>query len=127
MNFGETTVLSPSSAGETTVLSAANSPESQIHPQLIRQKNNEKIMINKPVFRIGKEKSYVDYFVGDNPAISRSHANIISRDDQFFIMDTNSKNHTYVNGMIIPANEEVKIDHGAVIVLANESFEFKLY
>lgn len=127
MNFGETTVLSPTSAGETTVLSSANSPEAQVHPHLIRKKNNEKIMLNKPVFRIGKEKSYVDYFVGDNPTISRSHANIISRDDEYYIMDTNSKNHTYVNGMVIPPNEEVKLEHGTLIVLANESFEFRLY
>lgn len=37
-------------------------------------KNNEKIKLVKPVFRIGKEKSYVDYFIGDNTTVSRSHA-----------------------------------------------------
>lgn len=125
MNFGETTVLSGGSIGETTVLGAT--PVTQVKPHLIRAKNNEKIDLNKPVFRIGKEKSYVDYFIGDNSAISRSHANIISRDGEYFVVDTNSTNHTYVNGQMIQSNVETKIAHGAKIKLANEDFEFRLY
>lgn len=126
MNFGETTVLGGGGAvGETTVLGAT--PATQIKPQLIRAKNNEIIDLNKPVFRIGKEKSYVDYFIGDNSAISRSHANIISRDGEYFVVDTNSTNHTYVNGQMIQSNVETKIAHGTKIKLANEDFEFKLY
>ena len=125
MNFGETTVLGGGGIGETTVLGAT--PATQVKPHLIRAKNNEKIDLNKPVFRIGKEKSYVDYFIGDNSAISRSHANIISRDGEYFVVDTNSTNHTYVNGQMIQSNVETKIAHGAKIKLANEDFEFRLY
>lgn len=69
----------------------------------------------------------MDYFVADNTAVSRSHANIISREGEFFIVDTNSKNHTYVNGTMIQSNAETKIVHGDKIRLANEDFEFKLY
>lgn len=95
-NFGETTVLGVGSeAGETTVLGASQAQI--IKPYLLRIKNNERIELNKPVFRIGKERSYVDYFVSDNTAVSRSHANIINKDNEFYIVDTNSTNHTYVN------------------------------
>ncbi len=125
MNFGETTVLGGGGIGETTVLGA--SPEAQVNPHLIRTKNNEKIKLDKPVFRIGKEKSYVDYFIGDNSAISRSHANIITREGEYFVVDTNSTNHTYVNGQMLQSNVETKIAHGTKIKLANEDFEFKLY
>lgn len=125
MNFGETTVLGCGQMGETTVLGAV--PAAQTRPHLIREKNNEKIELNKPVFRIGKEKSYVDYFIGDNSAISRSHANIISRDGEYFAVDTNSTNHTYVNGQMIQSNVETKIVHGTKIKLGNENFEFRLY
>lgn len=126
MNFGETTVLSGGGGiGETTVLGAT--PVAQVKPYLLRVKNNEKIDLNKPVFRIGKEKSYVDYFIGDNSAISRSHANVISRDGEYFVVDTNSTNHTYVNGQMIQSNVETKIAHGTKIKLANEDFEFRLY
>ncbi len=125
-NFGETTVLSSAGIGETTVLGA--SPVMQeIKPYLIRSKNNEKIILDKPVFRIGKERSYVDYFIGDNSAISRSHANIVQRDGEYFVVDTNSTNHTYVNGGMLQSNVETKISHGTKIRLANEDFEFKLY
>lgn len=127
MNFGDTTVLGGGSIGETTVLNAVPQAAQIVMPHLIRAKNNEKIMLNKPVFRIGKERSYVDYFVADNTAVSRSHANMISRDGEFFIVDTNSKNHTYVNGTMIQSNAETKIVHGDKIRLANEDFEFKLY
>ena len=127
MSFGETTVLGGGGGiGETTVLGAVQQ-EQQQRPHLVRVKNNERIMVDKPVFRIGKERSYVDYFVGDNPAVSRSHANIISRDGTYFIMDTNSTNHTYVNGGMIQSNAEVKLFHGTKIRLANEEFEFRLY
>lgn len=127
MNFGETTVLNAVTFGETTVLDAGMvQQEVKIQPHLIRAKNNERIELNKPVFRIGKEKSYVDYFISDNTAISRSHANVISRDGEYFVVDTNSTNHTYVNGMMIQSNVETKIADGAKIRLANEEFEFKL-
>lgn len=126
INFGETTVLSGGQVGETTVLGATADP-TRIDPHLIRIKNNERIPLNKPVFRIGKERSYVDYFIGDNTAISRSHANIVNHNGEFYVVDTNSTNHTYVNGGMIQSNVETKLSHGTKIRLANEDFEFRLY
>lgn len=124
-NFGETTILQ-SGSGETTVLGA--SPQMmQAVPHLIRVKNNERIPINKNPFKIGKERSYADYFIGDNTAISRSHANIVTRGQEYFVYDTNSTNHVFVNGSMIQSSIEVKISHGDKIRLANEEFEFKLY
>ena len=125
-NFGETVVLNSTTIGKTTVLNQSPQ-EVKIKPHLIRAKNNERINLDKPVFRIGKERSYVDYFVGDNSAISRSHCNIITKNGEFFIVDTNSTNHTYVNGGIVPSNEEVRLAHGTKVRLANEEFEFRLY
>ncbi len=125
-NFGETTVLGAgNNIGETTVLGAT--PEARVQPFLVRLKNNEKVNITKPVFRIGKEKSYVDYFIADNSAISRSHANIIKKGEEYFIVDTNSTNHTYVNGVMINSNVETKLAHKTRLRLANEEFELNLY
>ncbi len=126
LNFGETTVLGAGGVGETTVLGGA-AEAVKTDPHLIRMKNNEKIPLNKPVFRIGKERSYVDYFVADNTAVSRSHANIVNHNGEFFVVDTNSTNHTYVNGGMIQSNTEVKLSHGTKLRLANEEFEFRLY
>ena len=127
LNFGETTVLGGADVGETTVLTEAQNPSQMITPYLIRKKNKEKISLNKPIFRVGKERSYVDYFVGDNAAISRSHANFITREGEYFVIDTNSTNHTFVNDTMIQSNVETLITHGDVVRLANEEFEFRLY
>jgi pSer/pThr/pTyr-binding forkhead associated (FHA) protein len=130
MNFGETTVLGGAGGaiGETTVLGASSAKAApQPRQMLLRLKNNERINIDKPVYRIGKERSYVDYFIGDNSAISRSHANIITRDGKYFVMDTNSTNHTFVNGSMIQSNVEVPLEHGTMLRLADEEFEFKLF
>ena len=91
---------------------------------LYRVLTDETISINKKVFRIGKEKNHSDYFVGDNDTISRSHADIIIRENQYYIMDLNSKNKTYVNGQMISAQEEVEIFDGDRLRLANEEFVF---
>ena len=125
VNFGETTVLGGGSIGETTVLDMT--PPAKIDkPYLLRIKNGEKIYVDKSIFRIGKEKSSVDYFIGDNPAISRNHASIICRAGVYYITDLNSTNHTFVNGEKLAGNVETKLDQGAKIRLANEEYEFKL-
>ncbi len=126
LNFGETMVLDAGAIGETMDLSAYMAAN-QSSPHLIRVKNNERIPLNKSPFHIGKERSYADYFVGDNTAISRSHADIYNRNGEFFVVDTNSKNHTYVNGAMITSNVETKLNHGDKVRLANEDFEFKMY
>lgn len=124
MDFGETTVLSSEMTnGETSVLSSLQ----EVKPYLLRKKTGEKVTIEGPVFKIGKEHNYVDYFIADNSAISRSHANIVVKGNDYFIVDTNSKNHTYVNGRMIQSNVETPLTHGSMVKLANEEFEFKMY
>ena len=44
-------------------------------------RRDERIVITKDIFKIGKEQSYVDYWVSDNSAVSRSHANIIKKEN----------------------------------------------
>lgn len=93
-------------------------------PTLERILTGEKISVNKAVFRLGKEKSYVDYFVSNNDKVSRSHADIINRGKSYFIKDLNSKNHTYINGQRIPIQVETELFDGDKVRLANEEFMF---
>ena len=118
---GETTLLDASD--ETIVLDEA---PVKAFPYMIRKSNYDKIEINKPVFRIGKERSYVDCFVANNNAVSRLHADIITKNDRYFIKDNNSTNKTHVNGMPLQPMVEVEIHEGDEIVLANEPFEFHI-
>ena len=127
-SFGETTLLASSGFGETTVLGDENAAVRSMsqNAYLIREKTGEKILINKPRFRVGKERSYVDYFIGDNTAISRSHADIVCRDNRYFIVDMRSTNHTFVNEMLVQNGEEREIQSGDKVRLANEEFDFEI-
>lgn len=112
---------------ETTIFSDVQSNYENIHfASLFRVLTEETIILNKPVFRIGKEKSYVDYFVSNNNAISRSHADIITRGNRYFVYDHNSTNHTYINESIIPIKVETEIFDGNTIRFANEKFIFNV-
>lgn len=93
-------------------------------PTLYRVLTGEKITINKPVFRLGKERSYVDYFVTNNNAVSRSHADIVTRNDCYYVVDLNSKNRTYINGQALPVHCECEIFDGNLLTLGNEEFVF---
>lgn len=102
------------------------STEKKPTPVLIRMKNQEKIMINKNVFRIGKSKTDADYTVEDNVAISRVHAIIHKRDGACYIKDNDSTNNTYVNGNILKGENEQLLIKGTKISLADEEFVFDL-
>lgn len=120
LNNGEATGLLVEEE-DTGLLESAN-----VHfPSLLRMKTGEKIILNKPVFRLGKEKSYVDYFVSDNVAVSRSHADIVTRGNRYFIIDLNSKNHTYINEQMTAIQCEVEIRDGDKLKLADEEFIFQ--
>ncbi len=93
-------------------------------PMLFRLQTEERISINKPVFRLGKEKSYVDYFVNNNIAVSRGHADIITRGNKYFVKDLNSKNHTFINNQELPVYMEIEIHDGDRLKLGNEEFIF---
>ena len=122
--FSETTVLGEEAfMGGTTVL-GADVIEEPTFPYVIREKTQEKIIVDKPSFRIGKEQSYCDYFVSDNNAISRSHADIVSREGRYYVVDHNSTNKTYVDGRVVPIQTEVEIFPGTKLRLANEDFVF---
>ena len=115
-----TGLLTDSDADETGLL-----VENHVHyASLQRVLTGETVLINKPVFRIGKERSYVDYFVTNNNAVSRSHADIVTRGSRYFVIDLNSKNRTYINGRMLPVQYETEIFDGDRLRLGNEEFIF---
>ncbi|MDR0445842.1 MAG: FHA domain-containing protein, partial [Oscillospiraceae bacterium] len=123
-NFGETVMLGGDDA--IPVTSSLGDGAEARSAYLVRSANNERIALTKPVFRIGKERDFADYFIGDNTAVSRSHAEIISRGGEYFVSDMNSTNHTYLDGEMLQGGMETPLRHGAKITLANEEFEFRL-
>jgi len=115
-----TGLLNDSYKEETTPVQVLNVHYASLHRML----TDETISINKPVFRIGKENSYVDYFVSNNINISRSHVDIVTRASKYYVIDLNSKNHTYINGQMLQPHCETEIHDGDILKLANEDFVF---
>lgn len=82
--------------------------------------------IHGGTFRIGKEAGQVDYCIGDNPTISRSHAEIVTQEGVWLIRDLGSTNKTYLNGVLLPPHQLHPLENGAALRLANEEFTFTL-
>lgn len=91
---------------------------------LIYSQTGEKIPLEGPVVRIGKRKDSVDYCISGNPAVSRHHADILHREDAYFLVDRNSLNKTYVNGKEIEPQKEIRLSSQDRISFADEIFVF---
>ena len=117
---GETVLLNEGS-GETTLLSETN----QIMAVLVKTKSGEKITIGKREFKIGKERSKVDYCITNN-SVSRIHAIITFENGEYYIRDNNSTNYTYINGEAVAASQKIKLSNGDRIKFSDEEFQFKL-
>lgn len=98
----------------------------KVHPYLIRINTQDKMMVAKQNFKIGKS-NMADYTVEGNSAVSRVHAIITNKDNEYFIKDNKSTNHTYVNGKMLQDGESELLTHDSRIMLGDEEFEFKLH
>lgn len=94
------------------------------YPTLTRRSTGVSVNIDRPVFRIGKERDRVDFCITENRTVSRHHATIYCRDGSCFIEDNNSTNKTYINGTPLLPEREIKLKDGDVIKLSNEEFDF---
>ncbi len=117
-------ILSKSVADTPAKHTLLNAPKAM--PYLIRVNTEERIMLNKVVFKIGKATRGIDYHVSGNGAISRQHAVITQKDGVCYIKDNKSTNHTYVNGNMVEDGVEEILTHDSMIRLGDEEFLFKI-
>ena len=118
-------ILSQTISGATGLL-RGNVNVPKVNPYLIRVNTNERIMITKQNFKVGKASMGVDYTVKGNGAVSRVHAVIMNKDGIYYIRDNKSTNHTYVNGKMLEEGENELLTQDCKIVLGDEEFIFKL-
>ena len=113
-------------AAATQAAAVSESADIKINPYIVRETTNERAMINKPVFKLGKATRGVDYRVDGNNAISRIHAIItLKENNQYYIKDNKSTNHTYVNNVQLEPDQEVLLTNNCTITLGDEDFLFK--
>ena len=117
----DTTVLSGDS-NATTVLSGGGN-----FGTLTRTKTNERVTISREQFKIGRERSRVDYCINDNPAVGRLHAIILNRNGSTYVVDQNSTNCTFVNSVRASANQEVRLNNGDKVTFADEEFTYNAF
>lgn len=117
-------VLSQTVAEPARTSNILNVPKA--NPYIVRVNTEERIMLTKAIFKIGKATRGVDYTVRGNGAISRQHAVIIQKDGVCYIKDNKSTNHTYVNGKVVEDGIEEILTHDSMITLGDEDFLFKI-
>ncbi len=121
----ETSITSSIAAVASSILAAADAVP-KANPYLIRVNTEERIMITKQTFKVGKATIGVDYSVRGNNAISRVHAIITGKDEAYYVRDNKSTNHTIVNGKVLEEGENELLTDDCKIVLGDEEFIFKL-
>lgn len=105
----------------------ANAKENIIvYAKLFRLDNMQEIPITNVIFRIGQDVGDIDYVIENNTSISRHHADIMRKGKEFYILDNNSTNYTFVNEVRAMPGEYVLIKSGDVIRLSNVSFRFEV-
>jgi hypothetical protein len=119
---GDTTVLDAMDETDTTVLDDILGPRAF----LIRSDTREEIAVTGAQFTIGRSRANADYSVGDNSAISRIHAVILSQGGRYYIIDLNSSNKTFLNDFELTPNQSVEIIPGARVRLADLEFIFEV-
>lgn len=80
----------------------------------------DRIFIDKPEFIIGRENG-VDYRIADN-SVSKKHARIVRKGENYYIEDLNSSNGTMVNHNKI--SDKMSIETGCQITIGSKMYTF---
>lgn len=83
----------------------------------------DKIYIDKAEFNIGRDKVNSD-FVIEKPTVSGKHAAILSDNGEYYIIDNNSSNGTYLNNVKLQPNKRYKLNSKDNIIFADQSYCF---
>lgn len=82
------------------------------------------IVLNRDIIVVGKIDGVSDVLL-DRPPISRLHAKIQKKGQEYWIADLNSKNGTFVNGKKLEKEEEYLLQPADQVVFADISYRFE--
>lgn len=123
-HYNETTVLGMDRTNEDGTVVLGVSGGAVDNGYLVRVSTGERVDITGYDFVIGKDRSRVNYCIGDNPSVSRCHAKITRKGSSYYVTDLKSTNYTCLNGKILMQDEETKLTDGDILRFSNEEFEF---
>ncbi|WP_193774511.1 FHA domain-containing protein [Vallitalea guaymasensis] len=84
-----------------------------------------KVIISSNPFIIGKLDSQVDHII-ENSSVSRIHCKIIEEDGQYYIIDLNSKNGTYLDEERLVSNKRYQLHDGTHVAISNCEYTFEI-
>lgn len=84
----------------------------------------EDILVAYYPFIIGKQKNLVDYVL-DRETVSRLHLKIDKSGERYVVMDLNSTNGTFINGVILENNDSAYLMPGDEIRIAVFRYRFE--
>lgn len=91
---------------------------------LQQRRTKIKIKIEDDTFTIGREPDLVDLCISDNLSVSRHHATITRKGNDYYLVDHGSMNYTFVNNLKLEPEKEMKIKNHDRIMLGDEAFVF---
>lgn len=111
--------------GATVCLDRSETPAPQAAAiRLKRRRTGETASVNRPIFRVGREKRVADFCLGaETGYVGSEHAYFLCREDGVYLVDNNSMNHTWLNGQMLPANQPQPVKPGDVIKMADEELD----
>lgn len=86
--------------------------------------NDKKIVLSKDRFLIGRSKELVDYALSEELAIGRVHAEILREESCYYLVDINSKNGTYINGIRLESQKKYELKSGDEVQFAEKKSKF---
>lgn len=118
---GYTVILNGDDAGSgnLTRIMEDNSPELY----LVQKSNNQYIHITHSNFHIGRAADVVDFTVQTaTNYLGNDHAYILIQDGAYYIVDNNTRNHTYLNEQRLQPSQPQPIHAGDTIRMADVIF-----
>ena len=92
-------------------------------PNLYVEETGEHILLEHFPCYIGSLMEYVDCVI-QAEGVSRFHAKIDNKENQYYITDLNSTNGTFLNGCMLNAHEPELLHTGDQLRFANQNFVF---
>lgn len=98
----------------------SQSSKGLIFEPLDMQKENT-LIIDKEEYVIGRKRDLVDGYVGEGKReIGRKHCKIVKDKNGYYVIDLDSKNGTYLNGIVLKPNIPYALADGCILRLADK-------
>lgn len=100
------------------------------HAWLISRRDGACIDLDKPLMRVGRNRSDIDIDLRHNVHVGHYHATLLRVDGEYVVIDEHSSNRTYVNHQRVDPDaapeHRTKLKDGDSVIFADEAFEYHI-